>query len=466
MLLCDETCPVRNYRTDYTVDSLQNDDGKSQPRYQPSANGTLPIWDQRLRPTQIRVLCIEPGDIDTPMVTSLSIANMTFYDGIELDNTKKSITYEALSYSWGFSTETMPIRCNGHDISVLTTLYDALIHLRLRDRPRFIWIDALCINQADNEEKSVQVFRMSSVYYKAVKVIAYLGQTYTCCGSALQLLNKVDFDKSHADLCHEGFKQLLLGVQLLLKAPWFTRTWVRQEVFMANSLDVQIGFVSLDWQRFSVNVTALLTQGQSMFDDMRDSHEYRLLTRIPASLHLLCQGGAEDKAKVLLKAIHRSGSHRRDLDVVLRGSKHFEASDPRDFVYGVASMTTAKFDHTSSTFHPNPSEEASIKIDYRLPVKSVYENTTIYLMQQARSVDPMFFAYETRRQGNSQEEYASWCPDWSLLDEKSVLDCVWANKRIARIEPPYMETLNICGSDQWTVPCYVLKENSSAVAYY
>ncbi|KAL8846928.1 MAG: hypothetical protein Q9221_008016 [Calogaya cf. arnoldii] len=319
MSLCDESCPVRNYRTDYNIDSLRSDDGKSQPRYQPSANGTLPIWNQRLRPTQIRVLCIEPGHIDASMVMFLSIANMTFYDGVELDETKESITYEALSYSWGSPNQTSSIQCNGHNIPVRMSLYDALIHLRLPDKPRYIWVDALCINQADNEEKSVQVFRMSSVYYKAAKVIAYLGQTYSCSGPALQLLEKADPRKTHPNTCLEGLKYLLLSLQLLLKAPWFTRTWVRQEVFMANRLDVQTGFVSLNWERFRADTTALLIKYQSLSIAANESHEFRVLTRTPASLRFLRQGNAEDKAKVVLKDVHRSGSHGRDLDVVLRG---------------------------------------------------------------------------------------------------------------------------------------------------
>ena len=70
-------------------------------------------------------------------------------------------------------------------------------------------------------------------------------------------------------------------------------------------------------------------------------------------------------------------------------------------------MTTAKFDHPSSTSPLNPSEEASNKIDYRLPVESVDENTTICLMQPIRSVDSLFFTYKTRRQGSSQEQSLS-----------------------------------------------------------
>lgn len=91
------------------------------------------------------------------------------------------------------------------------------------------------------------------------------------------------------------------------------------------------------------------------------------MTQIPASLPLLCQGGTEDKVNLVLGDVHRSRSDPRDLDAVVQGSEHFEASDPQYFVYEVTS---------------NPSEEASIKIDYRLPVRRVYEKTTISLMQK------------------------------------------------------------------------------------
>lgn len=71
-----------------------------------------------------------------------------------------------------------------------------------------------------------------------------------------------------------------------------------------------------------------------MFDAMKDSCEYPLLTQIPASLPLLCQGGTEDKVNFVLGDVHRSRSDRRDLDAVVQGSEHFESSDPR---YGVRS---------------------------------------------------------------------------------------------------------------------------------
>lgn len=108
---------------------------------------------------------------------------------------------------------------------------------------------------------------------------------------------------------------------------------------MAGSLEVQIGFASLERQRFAMSATAFLTQGPSIFDAMKDSCGYRPFLQIPASLHLLRQGGTEDKAELVLGAVHRS----RSSGLVCRPSslKHFKPSDPRDFPYGVASMTTA-----------------------------------------------------------------------------------------------------------------------------
>lgn len=51
-------------------------------------------------------------------------------------------------------------------------LYAALCALRDETAETFWWIDALCINQKDDEEKSLQVLRMTSIYRTASQVIA------------------------------------------------------------------------------------------------------------------------------------------------------------------------------------------------------------------------------------------------------------------------------------------------------
>jgi hypothetical protein len=155
---------------------------------------------------------------------------------------------------------------------------------------------------------------------------------------------------------------------------------------------------------FVGTMTELLKLGKSMLRAMIDADNSKLLSPIPASIALLRRGTAEDKTRVVLKSGHFSSSEGRGLEIVLRGSCNFQATDPRDFVYGVASMTTSMLMYTSpSTKHSSLREQEVIRIDYNQTVNTVYEDTTISLMQKARSLDPMLFAYKARSQGGLLE---------------------------------------------------------------
>ncbi|KAF2420977.1 hypothetical protein EJ08DRAFT_527595 [Tothia fuscella] len=82
-----------------------------------------------------------------------------------------------LSYTWGSGSTPCDIVTNGIEIEVITHVYLALQNLRLQKEDRLLWIDALCINQRDEEEKSHQVQQMGSIYARAERVIIFLGQS-------------------------------------------------------------------------------------------------------------------------------------------------------------------------------------------------------------------------------------------------------------------------------------------------
>ncbi|KAF2970645.1 hypothetical protein GQX73_g2948 [Xylaria multiplex] len=83
--------------------------------------------------------------------------------------------YEALSYVWGDPSDPQNIFFDGGvPFPVTRNLYEALRSLRLPDRGRKLWVDALCIDQSNYEEKNVQLSLMKRVYQQAEKVIAYL----------------------------------------------------------------------------------------------------------------------------------------------------------------------------------------------------------------------------------------------------------------------------------------------------
>jgi hypothetical protein len=65
-----------------------------------------------------------------------------------------SPTYETLSYVWGDQKITQPIALEGYEFEVTINLHEALRRLRATAKTRIIWIDALCINQKDDDERT------------------------------------------------------------------------------------------------------------------------------------------------------------------------------------------------------------------------------------------------------------------------------------------------------------------------
>lgn len=82
----------------------------------------------------------------------------------------------ALSYCWGNPTVTAPILLNDHEHQVTKNLASALHYIRGSLEPGVsIWIDALCINQADTGERNHQVQLMRDIFQSSNLVIAWLG---------------------------------------------------------------------------------------------------------------------------------------------------------------------------------------------------------------------------------------------------------------------------------------------------
>ncbi len=111
--------------------------------------------DQDLR--EIRVLTILPGDYKAPIECTLEKVPL-----FEADE------YEALSYTWGDPKITTEIFINGNSFQATLNLATALVELRARHHSR-IWIDAVCIDQNNRQEKGLQVLRMAAIYRKAIE---------------------------------------------------------------------------------------------------------------------------------------------------------------------------------------------------------------------------------------------------------------------------------------------------------
>ncbi|THV51616.1 hypothetical protein BGAL_0105g00010 [Botrytis galanthina] len=125
------------------------------------------MWSH-LSGDQIRILDILPhGGTDNTLPICCDITV------VALSNNPQ---YEALSYCWGESNETVDIEVAGNPRSITTNLQAALRHLRLPNRKRSVWIDQLCVNQDDNEERLSQVHLMYNVYSQCNRCLAWLGE--------------------------------------------------------------------------------------------------------------------------------------------------------------------------------------------------------------------------------------------------------------------------------------------------
>src|SRR6201986_381242 len=123
-----------------------------------------PLYTELLTGFTIRLIELEEGEPEEEISIRLLIAELDF-----------APQFEALSYVWGDPTVRTPIRCNGRPLNITLNLHAALLRARYIDRPRILWVDAICINQRNNKECSYHVSFMNKIYEKAKKVLVYMG---------------------------------------------------------------------------------------------------------------------------------------------------------------------------------------------------------------------------------------------------------------------------------------------------
>ncbi|KAM6511258.1 hypothetical protein FALCPG4_016260 [Fusarium falciforme] len=116
--------------------------------------------------TSIQLLTLLPGPFDHEITCNL-----------EAHSISGDYEYEALSYIWGDPNDLRPSLVNGIHISATANLQVALQYLSHDSEPRALWIDAVCINQSDKQEKLLQIQRMGYIFSSAASGIAWLGES-------------------------------------------------------------------------------------------------------------------------------------------------------------------------------------------------------------------------------------------------------------------------------------------------
>ena len=264
------------------------------------------------------------------------------------------VPYEALSYVWGSNELVECIILNRKRLWVTDNLHSALQYLRLHDRDRYLWIDAICINQTDKEEQGWQVRQMGKIFGSAEAVLFWLGKATVEILSLMDTLNQyhgASLDSLLRRLTHDdnGRNDCRTGLRQLLSRPWFTRVWILQEVANARKATVCCGTQSVPAETFA--------RAPSMIGEEPEPHCQAILDIMPGP--------------------SRSGSwwdQKRDLSTLLRRFQASKATDERDKIYALLGMSS------------DSSDTESIEIDYRKPTHEV----VLQAVEHLRHTTPLY----------------------------------------------------------------------------
>jgi hypothetical protein len=167
-------------------------------------------------------------------------------------------TYDALSYTWGSPGDIceQPISVRGCDMEVSRNLELALRALRYPTATRTLWVDAICINQQNNQERSQQVSLMRKIYSMARKTIVWLGEEDADSTRAIEWMSKLCPWRPYVGYELKPTRDLIPweAIIRLFRRPWFTRIWVVQEFVVGRDVEFLVGTKSLRAE--TLNLTA------------------------------------------------------------------------------------------------------------------------------------------------------------------------------------------------------------------
>lgn len=343
---------------------------------------------------EIRLLHLLPASFDEVICCRLQHA--------ELDET---LNFTALSYTWGDPTVRQPILIDDNSIEVTLNLYDALQHMRHETDTRILWVDAVCINQDDLDERGKQVLRMRDIYTLASTVEVWIGKVgpdgddvgavdlvkkmASFFDNLEDVLNKGIKGEGHETLRGEMGKAAPMAVKSLtdlFKRPWWTRIWVVQELSLARqaTATVRVGHLTSSWLSWLVTAHAI----ESAWFIVAD-----LATSVSADRHT---EGFLNGIRMSQCRIVNASMPGFTLLELLNQHRDCEATNARDKVYGLLGLAA-------------DAELMAIIPDYRATPEEVFTDFFRRHVTTTNSLDMICAS----RYPRNLESLPSWVPDWS-----------------------------------------------------
>jgi hypothetical protein len=290
----------------------------------------IPLTDD----DKIRILRLHEGHGSAELVGEL----ITLKQGQERP-------YEALSYWWGRKEagHALILKKDNtrYSVPILPELADALRQLRLRDRPRDLWVDAICIHQSDPVEKNAQIPKMAEIYSEATNVCVWLGTEANNSGKALKFIDRVlNLDEIDQLVTDEFKAEEWHAFSELIRRPWFNRRWIVQEVAMARRATMHCGEHVVSWTNFKDAVALFSSRKEHLRHLFQSSRRF---AHHPDFLGDVQELGANRLVFATESMFRKSDKgdileHLFSLETIMSSLSAFEASDPRDILYAVVRL--------------------------------------------------------------------------------------------------------------------------------
>ncbi|GJC89890.1 heterokaryon incompatibility protein 6, OR allele [Colletotrichum liriopes] len=377
----------------------------------------------------IRLLELMPGQKNEPIQIRLSTV------GLE-DSTQ---TYDALSYVWGDQDQPRrAISVNGGRMEIYESLHDILVSLRANSESVIasevgercvLWVDAICINQADMAERSAQVPIMDNIYRNARRTVIWLGPEAEETERVFEMLyhlardaNATTPDTGLGDFTDEQATLPITLIQLnktplvqsparelyageskiwdILTCTWWYRSWTLQEILLSTNITLIMGRYNIDWQSLCAAVDhglrmrlwSMLASGTFINPNILPYFTIRALQRRLGRYKSTDHGSqAEHGPGILL--------------TLLEGCRQRESKDPRDKIYAVSGILKNIQRLSSAADAVN---RIRIDAEYASPVVFVYRMMSQQLILTTGTLDVLGICPRSSRRG-----LPSWVTDWS-----------------------------------------------------
>lgn len=347
--------------------------------------------------------------------------------------------FTPLSYTWGDASNKAKIYIDGRPLEVTAALHVALRRLRRLDSnilasdakifelsraetptETFWWIDAICVNQQDLDERAHQVSLMTQLYRSAKLVNVWLGEKTETTATAMRLVRYIGYKpvglederswtyirkpgqthrpagpgKPHVKLPIEWIVDSAeekatnyAALIALFSRPWFSRVWVRQEIALPSAVRIHCGDEQCTWDEL-MRAAATLAYYADDHGAASLQNKTRFLTH---ATNVSCFQNAIALDEV--RSATSSGSRYIAFKDLAFHTRDCLSTDPRDKVYAMLPLTDP--------------DEVPVVADYRKSQFEAYEMVLTTLMRS--SLD--FLA--ACQYGISSPQRPSWVPDFS-----------------------------------------------------